>query len=73
MTIDVEIGKSGPIGGVEQFSRACQIDQNVGLGRPSPTVAILLHDGLVKGRHVAAGLLQLRSKQFKSGPILFFH
>ena len=59
MTIDVEVGEGGTVGGMEQFSRARQIDQNIGLGRPSPSVAILLHDGLVKGRNVAAGLLQL--------------
>src|SRR4051812_49510323 len=68
MTLDVEIGEADAVRGVEQFGGLREYNQDIGLLRPAPAcIAIFFGDRIVKRRHSAPGLLELRPQPLECG------
>ena len=71
MSVDVEVGETGPVGGMEQLSSVRERDQHVGLcWTASAFVTIFLGYGFVERRHAAAGFLELRPQLLEGREIL---
>src|SRR5438477_4296554 len=73
VTVDVEVGETGPIRRMEQLGGLCEVDQYVSLRRAAPAhVATFFGNRLVEGGDAAAGLLELRAQHLERGAILLF-
>ena len=73
MAVDVEIGEAGSVGCMEQFGGLCEVDQDIGLGRPAPAnISTFLSDSLIERRHPAARTLQLSTQCLERRAIVFF-
>ena len=71
MALDVEVGETSAVRGMDQFSGLREADQDIGLRRPaSAYIATFFSDGVIERRHPASGLLQLRPQRLEGGAIV---